>query len=205
MMAAILRAKEVSFIQTSPKLVSVTKQATVTGYSHCSDVMMSAIASQITLFTILYLTVYSGTDQRKYQSSASLALVTGIHRWPVNSPHTGSVTRTMFPLMMASWGEIISSISPMKIFLNQIFQLKSLLGVKQTWFEHMPFVINLNLIYHITNAVFACFDGNIGYWCRPVVFLINRNSHGTELNNAKLVALHILRMLSLDMCPSIHD
>ena len=30
-------------------------------------------------------------------SSASLALVRGIHRWPVNSPHKGPVTRKTFP------------------------------------------------------------------------------------------------------------
>ena len=40
---------------------------------------------------------YSGADQIKHQSSASLALVWGIHRWPVNSPHQGPVTRQMFP------------------------------------------------------------------------------------------------------------
>ena len=33
----------------------------------------------------------------KHQSSASLAFVRGIHRWPVNSPHKGPVTRKMFP------------------------------------------------------------------------------------------------------------
>ena len=37
------------------------------------------------------------TDQRKHQSSASLAFAWGIHRWPVNSPHKGPVTRKMFP------------------------------------------------------------------------------------------------------------
>ena len=36
-------------------------------------------------------------DQRKHQSSASLAFVKGIHRWPVNSPLKGPVTRKMFP------------------------------------------------------------------------------------------------------------
>ena len=55
------------------------------------------MASQITNFKIVYSTVYSGADQRKYQSSASLALVRGIHRWPLNSPHKGPVTRKMFP------------------------------------------------------------------------------------------------------------
>ena len=59
-----------------------------------NDVIMSAIASQITSLTIVYSTVYSGADQRKHQSSASLAFVQRIHRWPVNS-HKGSVTRIM--------------------------------------------------------------------------------------------------------------
>ena len=36
-------------------------------------------------------------DQRKHQSSASLASVRGIHRRPVNSPHKWPVTRKMFP------------------------------------------------------------------------------------------------------------
>ena len=57
---------------------------------------MTAKASQITSLTVVYSTVYSGADQRKHQSSASLAFVRGIHRWPVNSPHKRPVTRKMF-------------------------------------------------------------------------------------------------------------
>ena len=64
---------------------------------HYGNVIMSAMASQITSLTIACATVYSGADQRKHQSSASLAFVWGIHRWPVNSPHKGPVTRKMFP------------------------------------------------------------------------------------------------------------
>ena len=44
------------------------------------DVIMGAIVSQITSLTIVYSTVYLGADQRKHQSSASLAFVRGIHR-----------------------------------------------------------------------------------------------------------------------------
>ena len=65
--------------------------------SHYSDVIMIAMASQITSLTIVYSTVYSGAYQRKYQRSASLAFVQGIHRWPVNTPHKGPVTRKIFP------------------------------------------------------------------------------------------------------------
>ena len=60
-----------------------------------SDVIMSAMASQITSLTIVYSTVCSGADQRKHQSSAPL--VRGFHRLPANSPHKGTVTRKMFP------------------------------------------------------------------------------------------------------------
>ena len=64
---------------------------------HYDDVIMGTIASQITSLPSVYSTVYSGADQSKHQSSASLAFVWGIHRGPVNSPHKGPVTRKMFP------------------------------------------------------------------------------------------------------------
>ena len=64
--------------------------------SHYDDVIMTAMASQITSLMIVYSAVYSGRDERKYQSSASLAFVRGIHRWLVNSPHKGLVTWKMF-------------------------------------------------------------------------------------------------------------
>ena len=50
---------------------------------HYNDVIMGTIAYQITSLTIVYSIVYSDVDQRKHQSSASLAFVRGIHKWPV--------------------------------------------------------------------------------------------------------------------------
>ena len=47
---------------------------------HYIYVKMSVMASEITGVLNIYSTVYSGADQRKYQSPASLALVGGIHR-----------------------------------------------------------------------------------------------------------------------------
>ena len=82
------------------------KGSVMQGFPHnYNDVIMSAIASQITSLTIVYSTVYSGTNQRKHQSSASLAFVMGIHRWPVNSPHKGPVARQTFPFndVIMSW------------------------------------------------------------------------------------------------------
>ena len=66
-------------------------------YVHYSDIIMGAIASQITSLTIVYSTVASNSDQRKHQSSASLAFVRGIHRGPGTSPHEWPVTQKMFP------------------------------------------------------------------------------------------------------------
>ena len=45
--------------------------------SHYYDVMMSAMASQITSLTIVYPIINSGADQRKHQSSASLNFCSG--------------------------------------------------------------------------------------------------------------------------------
>ena len=67
------------------------------GISHYGDVIMGAIASIITSLATVYPTVYSDADQRKHQSSASLAFVRGNHKGPVNSPHKWPVTRKMFP------------------------------------------------------------------------------------------------------------
>ena len=68
-----------------------------TSYPHYGDVTMGAITSQITSLMIVYSTVYSGADQSKHQSSASLTFVWEIHRGPVNFPHKWPVMRKMFP------------------------------------------------------------------------------------------------------------
>ena len=65
--------------------------------SHYSDFIIRTMASQITGVLIVYKTFCSGTDQRKHQSSTSLAFIRRIHRWPMNSPHNGPVTRKMSP------------------------------------------------------------------------------------------------------------
>ena len=64
---------------------------------HYNDVIMGTIASQIISLTIVYSTVYSDADERKHQSSASLAFVRGIHLGPGTSPHKWPVTRKISP------------------------------------------------------------------------------------------------------------
>ena len=72
-------------------------QMWVQAKSHYDDVIMTMLASQITSLTVVYSIVYSGVNQRKHQSPASLAFVWEIHRGPVNFPHKWPVTRKMFP------------------------------------------------------------------------------------------------------------
>ena len=69
---------------------------------HYSDVIMTTMAPQITSLTVVYSTVYSDADQRKHQSSASLAFVWGIQRdrW---IPRTkGQLRGKCFHLMTSS-------------------------------------------------------------------------------------------------------
>ena len=67
--------------------------------NHYGDVIIGVLASQMTSLTIVYSNVYSGADQRKHQSPASLAFVLEIHRGPVNSP---PAKRNCFHLMTSS-------------------------------------------------------------------------------------------------------
>ena len=89
---------------------------------HYNDVIKGTIASQFTSLTIVYSTAYSDADQRKHQSSASLAFVRGIHRVPVNSPQKWPVTRKIFPLddVIMSW----------PIYTCWIYSLSHLIGTE---------------------------------------------------------------------------
>ena len=80
-------------------------------WHHYTDVIMTTMASQITSLTVVYSTVYSDADQRKHQSSASLAFVWGIHRdrW---IPRTkGQLRGKCFHLMTSSWQECSLALS----------------------------------------------------------------------------------------------
>ena len=65
---------------------------------------MGSVASQIASLTIVYSTVYSDADQRKQQSSGSLAFVPAIHRGPVHfTAEMVSNAENVFHLMTSSW------------------------------------------------------------------------------------------------------
>ena len=108
---------------------------------------MSAMASQTTGVSIVCSTVCSGADQRKHQSSASLAFARGIHRLSVDSHHKGPVTRKMFPfddvIMNSVWPsydahgrDVMSIISRVQNNFDKLiaFMLRdALTGMIHTW------------------------------------------------------------------------
>ena len=63
---------------------------------------MTTMASQITSLTVVYSTVYLDADQRKHQSSASLAFVWGIHRSRWIPRTKGQLRGKCFHLMSSS-------------------------------------------------------------------------------------------------------
>ena len=81
-MACCLTTQSLYLDQSWRLLASIWMQFHRKCLRHYSDIIMSVMVSQITSLAIVYSTVYSGADQRKHQTSTSLAFVQGIHhRW----------------------------------------------------------------------------------------------------------------------------
>ena len=96
---------------------------------HYTDVIMTAVASQVTSLTVVYSTVYSDADQRKHQSSASLAFVRRIHRdrW---IPRTkGQLRGKCFHLMTSSWTNLQGHIELIHMQHNSTLQIYILLVI----------------------------------------------------------------------------
>ena len=89
-------------IQKSPRS---SAQGIIRQLIHYDDVIMRGIASQSTSLMIVYSTVYSSADQRKHQSSASLAFVWGIHRDRWIHRTKGQLRGKCFHLMTSSWSD----------------------------------------------------------------------------------------------------
>ena len=117
---------------------------TITG-----DVMMNTTASQITSLAIVYSIVYLGADQRKHQSSESLAFLRGIHRWPVNSPHKWPVTRKIFPFndVIMQISVVVSPITCNSTVRSSVFDKKKISKLRIT--TRYNFASNLKIqLYH---------------------------------------------------------
>ena len=89
----------VKLTSTTPYKQWLSANCVDISWDHYNDVTMGSIASQITSLTIVYSAVYSGVDQRKHQSSASLAFVRP--RWIPRS--NGQLRGKCFHLTTSSW------------------------------------------------------------------------------------------------------
>ena len=100
------------------------------------DVIMTPMASQITGLTVVHSTVYSDADQRKHQSSASLAFVWGIHRDREIPRTKGRLRGKCFHLMTSSCNDARPSDPVLSILIvgtkfNEIwFQIRKFLFKK---------------------------------------------------------------------------
>ena len=125
---------------------------------HYDDVIMTMLASQITSLMVVYSIVYSGVNQRKHQSSASLAFVREIHRGPVNFPHKWPVTRKMFPFDDVIMGSNLVH----SLLLRLPAPMCSLMAVANvtrlsvvTLCGRNPYRYSLNCVLAIVNALFS--------------------------------------------------
>ena len=142
---------------------------------------MSAMSSQITSFTIVYSTVYSGADQRKHQSSASLAFVRGIHRWPVNSPHKGPVTRKMFP-----FDDVIMTADPRCTYDMAIKSRDSMTFKRMLWNnQRTPFFSWISQINSPRVRSYVAFDYNT--WMKYEYFLDDQKINGPDKIQCRLI------------------
>ena len=113
---------------------------------HYDDVIMTMLASQITSLPVVCSIVYSDVNQRKHQSSASLAFVREIHRGPVNFPHKWPVTRKMFPFDDVIMFNVAHDLWYLKIQLHIAFNLFMLENT----------ILVLNSTENIKNNIFLC-------------------------------------------------
>ena len=135
---------------------------------------MTAMASQITSLTVVYSTVYSDADQRKHQSSASLAFVWGSHgdRW---IPRTkGQLRGKCFHFMTSSWigkvhknGSVFNFVTcPIWICMQKCpfdtYYLSVYLTLSQYYFRCNFYYIWLHICVWISECM--------GIICQPVGF-----------------------------------
>ena len=101
---------------------------------------MSATASWFASVLIVCSFVCWGEDQRKYQSSASLAFVRGSHWWPVDSPHRGPVMRKCFHSTTSWWKYMLLNQSQMFFVTYVVVLTISFISSKKdsTRYNYLP-------------------------------------------------------------------
>ena len=83
-------------------------------YAHCLVVNYFLLIMTLQWRHNGHDSISNHADQRKHQSSASLAFVRGIQRGPVNSPHKWPVTRKLFP-----FGDVFMNVCDLFRYIRQ--------------------------------------------------------------------------------------
>ena len=127
---------------------------------------MSVMMSEITGISFVYSTLCSGTDERKHQSSTSLAFVRGIHRWPGNSLHKGPVMLKMFPfddfimdkskmVQAIAWQTVAAAIS--KLFMTSMISHHLLLtrwSLEKSWGNFSITILRVLIWSHPSMSIY---------------------------------------------------
>ena len=148
-----------------------SKQVRRARFLHNNNVIMSAIASQITSVSIACSTVGSGADPKKHQNSATQAFVRGIHRSPVNSPKKASNAENVFIWSRHHWFNMIctkmNTTCPLQghyrweKFAKHLLELRS---IDRTCLISGSYsIMELHLVYFIEGALSHISYG--GGWC----------------------------------------
>ena len=95
---------------------------------------------------------------KKYQSSASMVFVRGIHRWPVKSPHKWPVTQKMFSFddvimvsIIVSYPTVIQGVfwnipkPHTHIYLEYFTRISLINNSQKKHYIHQPIIHQLNL------------------------------------------------------------
>ena len=130
---------------------------------HYCDVIMGAMAFQITSLTIVYLTVYSEADQRKHKSSASLAFVlyfdisaTGL-TYILGSTHGNG--NAFLIIGLCEWNALVIGGLPWQFMMNLVLftSLEISLEMMTLPQSTMNLVSNSSNSTWIVNAKLQCF------------------------------------------------
>ena len=122
------------------------------------------------------LNLFSGADQRKHQSFASLTLVRGIHRWPVDSPHKGPATQKIFP-----YDDVIVNVlylvyfhSELVLFMTVIYIFRCFLltSKRKSLDKRMPNQTNVCIHFMLLSFVNK-YNVNFVYrWLKILLFIL---------------------------------
>ena len=148
---------------------------------------MTAMASQITSLTIVYSNFFHGQIKESIKAPASLAFVRGIHRWPMNSPHKGPVTRKIFQFddVIMCFSNHMGDVSRVSWWRHQVSQsiLASAPKMMKLWFHIYTLSFRLSFSDKIETIIWT----NAG--------LLLMEPFGTNFGEIRSKTLNIFHMI----------